>query len=195
MENVMVSRTLTNTNLSSNFSCIIEMARIAEKYPQGRFILRTSTNADAEALHPIYLYYCCCGKKIRYNTGIRTKIKDWNENDGKLRASYGENYKKNNQILTKMVAKINNQIIDYVTLNGAISPDIIKAFTNGDDKPLRADKGQSFVTYALDLLLDQYTRKKSESQHTRILSLSSINSRNVWMKWVTTRTMKSLSVT
>ena len=160
MENVMVSRTLTNTNLSSNFSCIIEMARIAEKYPQGRFILRTSTNADAEAFCPIYLYYCCCGKKIRYNTGIRTKIKDWNENDGKLRASYGENYKKNNQILTKMVAKINNQIIDYVTLNGAISPDIIKAFTNGDDKPLRADKGQSFVTYALDLLLDQYTRKK-----------------------------------
>ena len=86
------------------------MARIAEKYPQGRFILRTSTNADAETLCPIYLYYCCCGKKIRHNTGIRTKIKDWNENDGKLRASYGENYKKNNQILTKMVAKINNQM-------------------------------------------------------------------------------------
>lgn len=34
MENVMVSRTLTNTNLSSNFYCIIEMARNAEKYPQ-----------------------------------------------------------------------------------------------------------------------------------------------------------------
>ena len=134
------------------------MARIAEKYPQGRFILRTSTNADAEALCPIYLYYCCCGKKIRHNTGIRTKIKDWNENDGKLRASYGDNYKKINQILTKMVAKINNQIIDYVAQNGAISPDIIKAFTNGDDKPLRADKGQRFITYALDLLLYQYTK-------------------------------------
>lgn len=191
----MVSRTLTNTNLSSNFSCIIEMARIAEKYPQGRFILRTSTNADAEALRPIYLYYCCCGKKIRYNTGIRTKINDWNENDGKLRASYGENYKKNNQILTKMVAKINNQIIDYVTLNGAISPDIIKAFTNGDDKPLRADKGQSLRYLRARFTSISILGKKSESQHTRILSLSSINSRNVWMKWVTTRTMKSLSVT
>ena len=136
------------------------MARIAEKYPQGRFTLRTSANAGAETLCPIYLNYCCCGKKVRYNTGIRTKIKDWNEHDGKLRSSYGNNYKKKNQILTKMVAKINNQIIDYVAQNGAISPDVITAFTHGDDKPLRADKGMSFTAYASDLLEKQYTKNK-----------------------------------
>ena len=144
--------------LSSNFNYVLEVARIAEKYPQGKLILRTSANAGTETLCPIYLYYCCCGKKVRYHTGIRTAIKDWNECDHKLRSSYGKDYKKKNELLTKMVAKINNQIIDYVAQNGTVSPEVIKAFTNGNDKLLRADKGQDFITYALNVLFIQYSR-------------------------------------
>ena len=49
-------------------------------------------------------------------------------------------------------------IID--TVNGKISLDIIQGFICGDDRPLRVEKGQSFVDYALELLNKQYMRRK-----------------------------------
>ena len=51
--------------------------------------------------------------------------KDWNQNAnhgiGELRASYGFNYKKKNQVLQKMLRKIDSQIFDYVEQNGVIT--------------------------------------------------------------------------
>lgn len=91
-------------------------------------------------------------------------IKDWNQDAnhgiGELRASYGSDYKKKNQQLQKLLRKVDGNIFDYVEQNGEISPDIIQGFICGDDRPLRADKGQSFVTYALDVLEKQYLRRK-----------------------------------
>lgn len=140
------------------------MGRVACKYPQGKYILRTPVNADAEELCPIYLYYFCGGKKIRFSTDIWTMVKDWNQDAmhgvGELRASYGVDYKKKNQALQKKLRKIDSQIFDYVEQNGAISPDIIAALINGDDRPLRTDKGQSFVVYALDILEKEYKGRK-----------------------------------
>ena len=89
--------------------------------------------------------------------------KDWNQNAnhgiGELRASYGSDYKKKNQALQKLLRKVDSNIFDFVMINGEISPDIILGFICGDDRPLRADKGQSFVAYALDVLGKQYKRQ------------------------------------
>ena len=140
------------------------MGRVARKYPQGRFSLRTPVNADEEKLYPIYLCFFCGGKKVRYNTGILSMVKDWNpkanHDIGELRASYGIDYRKKNQQLQKLLRKVDGSIFDYVEQNGEISPDIIQGFICGDDRPLRADKGQSFVTYALGVLEKQYIKRK-----------------------------------
>jgi len=140
------------------------MGRIARKYPTGRFFLRTPAKVDEEKLYPVYLCYFCGGKKIRQNTNIMSLKKDWNQNAnhgiGELRASYGSDYKKKNLVLQKMLRKIDSQIFDYVEQNGVITSGVIIAFLNGDNKPLRDDKGTSFTAYASDLLEKQYTKKK-----------------------------------
>lgn len=139
------------------------MGRIARKYPTGRFFLRTPAKVDEEKLYPVYLCYFCEGKKIRQNTNIMSVKKDWNQNAnhgiGELRASYGSDYKKKNQVLQKMLRRIDSQIFDYVEQNGVITSGVIIAFLNGDNKPLRADKGTNFTAYASDLLEKQYARK------------------------------------
>ena len=140
------------------------MGRVARKYPQGSFSLRTPTKVDEEKLYPIYLCYFCGGKKIRWSTSILAMAKDWNQNAnhgiGELRASYGSDYRKKNLQLQKLLRKVDGSIFDYVEQNGEISPDIIQSFIYGDDRPLRADKGQGFVAYALELLEKQYMRRK-----------------------------------
>ena len=140
------------------------MGRVARKYPTGRFFLRTPAKIDEEKLYPVYLCYFIGGKKIRQSTSIMAMTKDWNQDAnhgiGELRASYGSEYKKKNQQLQKLLRKVDGNIFDYVEMNGEISPDIIQGFICGDDRPLRADKGQSFVTYALDVLEKQYIKRK-----------------------------------
>ena len=140
------------------------MGRVARKYPQGRFFLRTPARVDEEKLYPIYLCYFCDGKKIRQSTSIMTMIKDWNQDAnhgvGELRASYGSDYRKKNQQLQKLLRKVDGSIFDYVEMNGEISPDIIMSFISGDNRPLRADKGQNFIAYALDVLGKQYKGHK-----------------------------------
>ena len=139
------------------------MGRVARKYPTGRFYLRTPAKVDEEKLYPVYLCYFNGGKKIRQSTSIMAMTKDWNQDAnhgiGELRASYGSEYKKNQQ-LQKLLRKVDGNIFDYVEMNGEISPDIIQGFICGDDKPLRADKGRNFVAYALELLEKQYMRRK-----------------------------------
>ena len=140
------------------------MGRVARKYPQGRFFLRTPAKVDEGMLYPVYLNYFCGGKKIRQSTDIRCMVKDWNPNAnhgiGELRASYGTDYRKMNQKLQKLLRKVDSCIFDYVEQNCNISPDIIRSFISGDDRPLRADKGQNFVAYALDVLGKQYKGHK-----------------------------------
>ncbi len=140
------------------------MGRVARRYPQGRFFLRTPTKVDEEKLYPIYLCYFCGGKKIRQSTSIMSMIKDWNQSAnhgiGELRASYGVDFRKKNQQLQKLLRKVDGRIFDYVEQNDEISPDIIQGFIYGDDRPLRADKGQTFVAYALDILEKQYKGHK-----------------------------------
>ena len=140
------------------------MGRVARKYPQGSFFLRTPAKVDEEKLYPIYLSYFCNGKKIRQNTSIMAMAKDWNQGAnhgiGEIRASYGTDYKKKNQKLQKLLRKVDGSIFDYVEQNGEISPDIIQCFICGDDRPLRADRGQNIVSYALDVLEKQYKGHK-----------------------------------
>ena len=140
------------------------MARVARKYPMGGFFLRTPAKVDEDKLYPVYLNYFCGGKKIRQSTDIRCMVKDWNPNAnhgiGELRASYGTDYRKKNGKLQKLLRKVDSNIFEYVEQNGKISPSIIRGFISGDDRPLRADKGQSFFTYALDLLEKQYKQRK-----------------------------------
>lgn len=90
--------------------------------------------------------------------------KDWNQNDNhgiaELRTSFGFDYKMKNQQLLKLLKKVDGSIFNCVEQNGKISLDIILGFICGDDRPLRAEKGQSFVDYALELLNKQYMRRK-----------------------------------
>ena len=140
------------------------MGRVARKYPTGRFFLRTPAKIDEEKLYPVYLCYFNGGKKIRQSTSIMAMTKDWhqdaNHGIGELRASYGSDYKKKNQQLQKLLRKVDGNIFNYVEQNGEIGPGIIQSFICGDDRPLRADKGQNFVAYALDVLEKQYMRRK-----------------------------------
>ena len=140
------------------------MARVARKYPMGGFFLRTPAKVDEDKLYPVYLNYFCGGKKIRQSTDIRCMVKDWNPDAnhgiGELRASYGTDYRKKNGKLQKLLRKVDSNIFEYVEQNGKISPSIIRGFISGDDRPLRADKGQSFFTYAIDLLEKQYKKRK-----------------------------------
>lgn len=130
----------------------------------GGFFLRTPAKVDEDKLYPVYLNYFCGGKKIRQSTDIRCMVKDWNPDAnhgiGELRASYGTDYRKKNGKLQKLLRKVDSNIFEYVEQNGKISPSIIRGFISGDDRPLRADKGQSFFTYALDLLEKQYKKRK-----------------------------------
>lgn len=140
------------------------MGRVARKYPTGRFYLRTPAKVDEDKLYSVYLCYFCCGKKIRQSTSVMAMTKDWNQDAnhgiGELRASYGSDYKKKNQQLQKLLRKVDGNIFNYVEQNGEIGPGIIQSFICGDGRPLRADKGQNFVAYALDVLEKQYMRRK-----------------------------------
>ena len=140
------------------------MGRVARKYPTGRFFLRTPAKIDEEKLYPVYLCYFSGGKKIRQSTSVMAMTKDWNQDAnhgiGELRASYGSDYKKKNQQLQKLLRKVDGNIFNYVEQNGEIGPGIIQSFICGDDRPLRADKGQNFVAYALGVLEKQYMRRK-----------------------------------
>lgn len=140
------------------------MGRVARKYPQGKFFHRTPAKVDEGKLYPIYLSYFCSGKKVRQNTNIMAMAKDWNQEAnhgiGELRASYGTDYKKKNQKLQRLLRKVDGSIFDYVEQNGEISPEIIQCFICGDDRPLRADRGQNIVSYALDVLEKQYKGHK-----------------------------------
>lgn len=140
------------------------MGRVARKYPTGGLFLRKPTKFDEEKLYPVYINYFCKGKKIRQNTSVLAKPKDWNQDAnhgiGELRASYGPDYRKKNLTLQKLLRKVDSCIFEYVEQNGKISPDIIQGFVCGDDRPLRADKGQNFSSYALNVLEKQYNRRK-----------------------------------
>ncbi len=140
------------------------MARVARKYPQGRFILRTPAEVDEEKLYPIYLYYSYNRKQLRQSTSITAMAKDWNQDAnhgiGALRATYGQDFRRKNQQLQKMLKKIDGSIYDYVEQNGSINADVIKGFMMGDDNLLRADKGQTFEEYAVGMLNKQYSRHK-----------------------------------
>jgi integrase len=140
------------------------MGRVARKYPTGRFFLRTPAKADEEKLYPVYLYYSYKRKQLRKRTGIMTMIKDWNQDAnhgiGKLLSTYGPDFRKKNRALQKKLREIDASIFHYVEQNGAINADVIKGFMFEDDRLLRADKGQTFETYAIELLKKQYTRRK-----------------------------------
>jgi len=115
---------------------------------------------DENKSYPIYLYYFYGGKQIRESTSICTRVADWNQDRGELRASYGQNYKKLNDYLQKLLRKVDNCIFEHVEKNGRITPATIKSFIKGDFTELRADSGQTFLAYARMQLEKKYHNKK-----------------------------------
>ena len=115
---------------------------------------------DENKSYPIYLYYYYGGKQIRESTSICTRVADWNQDRGELRASYGSDYKKRNDYLQKLLRKADNCIFEYVEKNGRITPATIRSFIKGDFTELRADSGQTFLDYARMQLEKKYKNKK-----------------------------------
>ena len=122
--------------------------------------MRTPNVVDENKSYPIYLYYYYGGKQIRESTSICTRVADWNQDRGELRASYGQDYKKRNDYLQKLLLKVDNCIFEYVEKNGRITPATIKSFITGDFTELRADSGQTFLDYARMQLEKKYKNKK-----------------------------------
>lgn len=139
------------------------MGRVKRQIPKGTFRLLTkSKEIDKGKLYPIYMEYNWNGNVIRKSTDIKCKVSDWNTDAnlgrGELRPSFGSEYKRINNSLTKQLDTIDANLVEYNEKHpNQISSDVIKGFLQ--NKPLtRKDEGRDFVEFAKEQLKIEYTR-------------------------------------
>ena len=93
------------------------MGRPKRLYPLGKYRLRTPKEVDKEKAYPVELEYTWNRQIIRKTTNVFAKVADWNQNGnqgrGELRASYGSEYKRLNQLLLARVERIDSQLAEY----------------------------------------------------------------------------------
>ena len=93
------------------------MGRPKRTYPLGSFRLRVPKDADKDKKYPVELEYTWNRKVIRRNTNILVRESDWNPSGhsgrGSIRASYGEEYKRLNNLLLKKVEGMDASLAEY----------------------------------------------------------------------------------
>lgn len=140
------------------------MGRPKRTYPLGSFRLRVPKDADKDKKYPIELEYTWNRKVIRRNTNILVRESDWNPSGhsgrGSIRASYGEEYKRLNNLLLKKVEGMDASLAEYNDAHpNEITVEVINSLLDG--KPMsRKDSGQDFGEFALQHLHSEYARKK-----------------------------------
>lgn len=90
------------------------MGRPKRLYPLGKYRLRTPKVVDKEKAYPVELEYTWNRQIIRKTTNVFVKVADWNQNGnqgrGEIRASYGGEFKRLNQLLLARVERIDSQL-------------------------------------------------------------------------------------
>ena len=88
------------------------MGRPKRLYPLGKYRLRTPKEADKEKAYPVELEYTWNRQIIRKTTNVFVKVADWNQNGnqgrGEIRANYGSESKRLNQLLLSRVERIDS---------------------------------------------------------------------------------------
>ena len=96
------------------------MGRPKRLYPLGKYRLRTPKEPESDKAYPVELEYTWNRQIIRKTTNVFVKAADWNQNGnhgrGEVRASYGSEYKRVNQLLLARVDRIQREASesDYV---------------------------------------------------------------------------------
>ena len=93
------------------------MGRPKRLYPLGKYRLRTPKEVDRDKAYPVELEYTWNRQIIRKTTNVFVKVADWNQNGnqgrGEIRASYGGEFKRLNQLLLARVERIDSQLAEY----------------------------------------------------------------------------------
>ncbi|WP_301250565.1 tyrosine-type recombinase/integrase, partial [uncultured Alistipes sp.] len=140
------------------------MGRPKRLYPLGKYRLRTPKEADKEKAYPVELEYTWNRQIIRKTTNVFVKVADWNQNGnqgrGEIRANYGSESKRLNQLLLSRVERIDSQLAEYNEKHpNQITADVVSGFLA--DKPLaRRDQGKDFVEFTLERLSSDYSRNR-----------------------------------
>ena len=140
------------------------MGRPKRQYPLGKYRLRTPKEVDKEKAYPVELEYTWNRQVIRKTTNVFVKVADWNPNGnqgrGALRASYGDEYKRMNNLLLSRVDKVDSLLAEYNQAHpNQITVEVISGLLA--DKPLaRKDQGKDFVEFAMERLASDYSRNR-----------------------------------
>lgn len=140
------------------------MGRPKRLYPLGKYRLRTPKEVDKDKAYPVELEYTWNRQIIRKTTNVFVKVADWNQNGnqgrGEIRASYGGEFKRLNQLLLARVERIDSQLAEYNEKHpNQITADVVSGFLA--DKPLaRRDQGKDFVEFTLERLSSDYSRNR-----------------------------------
>ena len=117
------------------------MGRPKRQYPLGKYRLRTPKEVDKEKAYPVW-------------------NPNGNQGRGALRASYGDEYKRMNNLLLSRVDKVDSLLAEYNQAHpNQITADVISGLLA--DKPLaRKDQGKDFVEFAMERLASDYSRNR-----------------------------------
>ena len=124
------------------------MGRPKRLYPLGKYRLRAPKENDKGKAYPVELEYTWNRQIIRKTTNVFVKVnRNGNQGRGEIRASYGAEYKRVNQVLLSRVERIDSLLAEYNEKHpGQITTDIVSCFLA--DKPLsRPDHGRDFVEF------------------------------------------------
>ena len=140
------------------------MGRPKRLYPLGKYRLRTPKEIDKNKAYSVELEYTWNRQAIRKSTNVFVKVADWNQKGnqgrGEIRASYGSEYKRMNQLLIARVDRIDAQLAEYNEKHPhQITVEVISGILA--DKPLsRKDQGKDFVEFTMERLDSDYARNK-----------------------------------
>lgn len=140
------------------------MGRPKRLYPLGKYRLRTPKVIEKDKAYSVELEYTWNRQAIRKSTNVFVRAADWNQKGnqgrGEIRASYGSEYKRMNQLLIARVDRIDAQLAEYNEKHPhQITVEIISGFLA--DKPLsRKDQGKDFVEFTIERLDSDYARNK-----------------------------------
>lgn len=93
------------------------MGRPKRLYPLGKYRLRVPKEVEKDKAYSVELEYTWNRQAIRKSTNVFVKVADWNQKGnqgrGEIRASYGSEYKRMNQLLIARVDRIDAQLAEY----------------------------------------------------------------------------------
>ena len=140
------------------------MGRPKRLYPLGKYRLRTPKEIDKDKAYSVELEYTWNRQALRKSTSVFVKVADWNQKGnqgrGEIRASYGSEYKRMNQLLIARVDRVDAQLAEYNEKHPhQITVEVISGILA--DKPLsRKDQGKDFVEFTMERLDSDYARNK-----------------------------------